>query len=230
MKKTKPVKKARVVKRRRVHKKNEISNKWDPTIKILNNGPKPCVKISRTNYYQSTFSVPVSSGAFGRSIVFDPSGTYGSVALGGGALAMPDWTSFVSCFDQYKVHKIIIDMIGFDSNNLAGSQATLFYRYNEDSVTSFSLAALQQYDRLHQKTFTVDHPTAQYSFTPVVEAELYNGGILSAQGRHVQKMGWCDVQNPVQLYGFVFGMVLGTDATSSILFNVTYDIEFKYSK
>lgn len=206
----------------------------DPTVRRLNPLRGQTLRVQKTVTYDDTFRVLASaSPQSSYAVVFDPSGTYGNSSISNGPIAMPDWTSLKACFDQYKVNSITLNMKHLNTGTVEpdDNQVQLYYRYNyESQVTAPSFDGLASLPGTIVKTFTNTSPSVTYTFYPKCFVTVYNEGLLAAQGREAKEMSWCDVDDPVQLYGFQMVLANGTLPNQFIVFDITYDVTFKYGK
>lgn len=208
--------------------------RMDPTRSVLNTTTRAAAMFSRTvSGVAWGFGSSSPSGA-NFILTFDPSGTYGtySGSIGSGTLpAMPDWISIIGIFNEYRVKAIRLTWkaVTDTETSLDTDSPTILERYNyRKSITSTTSAAMRQLVGTVRKTFTAANPLDTYTVYPKCIVELQNTGVLSAQGAEIRSHDWTDVNYPCQLYGYQAVLDEATDAHTTMLLDITYEVEFRY--
>lgn len=213
----------------------------DPTVTKLNMFRLPSTTVVKT--LRNVFGISAGTPAAAWSFIFDPSGDYakysgtsnGYLGQGGVLTPMPDWASFASIYNQYKVKKIIItwrfETTGATVSTLDDDSVGILERYNyEKSIVLPTANGLAQLTDCIRKRFTAQNPSHQYTIYPKVCYEVQNSAIVSPQGVNYRSPGWCDVNYPVQIYGYQFAMETPTNAYTQGYCDITYEVDFRYSK
>lgn len=209
----------------------------DSSITMMNTGGSKYHTISRT--VSAPFSINgVIAGTPGWTFIFDPSGTYSTFAgaTAGALAAMPDWTSLVGIFDQYRVNYVKVRWSVVSTNAsipVDDANVTMLSRYNyEAAVVTPTYSGMMNTSGVKRKAFCSQSPMLEDLVYPKYLLDVRNTGVLSAQGAAVAKpTEFLDVNNPCQLWGYQF--VLGNgipDATTKLWADIEYNVTFKYDK
>lgn len=197
----------------------------------------------KVHVYQKSFVANISAGAgVGVSSVtsFDPSGTlatYAGTALnfGGGAIALPDWGSFVGLYDQYKINKIRVTMVAQPNGAVAGATldtnpVDMTFRYCYDPAFTATTANLYELQSVKRHLFSTANPSVSFDIIPYMQRVVYDpGAALATTGYEVVPFGWVDVDNPALCWGAVY-IATVLPAGIVVRFDVTMDIAFKYNR
>lgn len=216
---------------RGIARSGAIVSKEDSSIKIMNTKVMKPLFVERT--LDETLTLTVAGSTIpATTMVFDPSGLYGNTSFGRGGLTMTDWASCTGLYNFYRVKYVKIIARYHDSTLLSSNiNYPLWLRYNyEPSVTVPSLAGVTSLSRVMLKTFTKDKLTVSYTLYPKVAFDLQNGAILASQGKGMKSQPWTDVNFPAQLYGFQMISDETLPPNATIFFEITYGVQFKYSK
>jgi hypothetical protein len=197
----------------------------DASVRILNKIPNLPYRVHKSTPLEG-YSFATTSGAVAQLSFSDPSNTY---ATGIGSGLMRDWANLSAIFDQYKVNKVTHTFTLRDTASGDGSNCIIYVRHMYDlGFGTPTLTNIGDITNVVEKVFTSFQPVFTYSYVPKVDNLVYNSGILSAAGHEVRDMGWCDVNNPVQLLGCIFLMPQGTDSTQTLFVDTSYDISYRY--
>lgn len=208
---------------RRIHRRRALGVPKNTSVQILNKFIGNKIYRCSKSVTVDSYTIAPSSGASAVSVMIDPSGTYGT---GPCSLTMIDWNNLKLIFDQYKVNKVKFTFRVADTA-ADGNSLTMYCRYNYDlNFGSPNMTTLSDIPRVVQKQFTTDFPSYSYTVYPRQDVVLYNSGVLANNGHWIKKMGWCDVNNPVQLLGFLY-YITPTNANQTVFINVEYDISFR---
>lgn len=214
----------------------------DASVVTLNAGRSPVINLKRTIHNGLTYGTNWVAGVVpAAAFIFDPSGLYGNTSSAGTGLAITDWAALSGIFDQYKVNSISVAFT-YDGAPAAGAAGAYqprsqLFRYNYDvNLITPAVLDMSQLSNVKQKNFTEDSNTYVYTFKPKVLTLEYGAPSTSASvtARSIADQDWTDMGYPAQLFGLqtcgAEGSAPGLPTGCTLLFSITYDISFKYSK
>lgn len=160
-------------------------------------------------------------------------GDSGSTQLVSVLSDLPDYTSFLAIWKQYKVRSInlIFRLSGWDSG--AAVSPTLYVWKTVDTTlatASITLPVIQRISNVKQYNFSETKRTFSFKIRPFYLSMVWNGAATTG---YVQsptgKTGWVDGNYPnVYMYGFGMhfeNMPAGTDNKISV--DIEYEVAFK---
>lgn len=199
----------------------------DPSLRVMN-CRLPFMRLERT--LGSALTLSWSNQTPLSALIFDPSGTYGNTAAAIAPLAIQDWASLITVFDQYKVNRITCNFQYETQGAVLGPVPIVFNTNFERNVTVPTMAGILQTGQAVEKTFSPEHSRYTNTFVPKVNTFVDNSAVIASEGLAVHDMDWCDVNYPPQLYGLQLASSYALAATQFLFFEITYDISFRYSK
>lgn len=210
--------------------------KKDPTIDILNYCRPQYMTTSKTLSYANCNILAGGVSNYGIGYTFDPAGVYGNYSSVGGPASMPDWASFSSVFDFYRVNYIKIHLYADTNANLDTDPIIMWCRYNyEPSVGTPTLNGITQLPKVMKKTFSSQNTHLTYVIRPT--QVIWGAGAVQTAtalttdnvGYNIVKHKWTDVNKPVRLYGFQL-FFDNTTTAQTIKMEVEYNVSFRYGK
>lgn len=199
----------------------------DVSVVTMNTGKQHMIRRAALNQaVTAQFSNATPTAAY----IFDPSGTYGNTATGGGPLGITDWASCAALWSQYKVTKITCNFT-YESEGAKLGPWTCFFNKNfERLVTAPTVPGMLQLDGTQKKIFSPEHGEYTLTFVPKVNVFADNAAVIASEGLTVQDMPWCDVTAPPQLYGLQLASNYTLATTQFLFMEITYEIAFRYAK
>lgn len=239
----------------RTTRKRFAARPVDNTVQKLNPGRERLIFVKKSYPYIPAYfgavggingmqiEAAATGFAFGKNIIFDPTGTFGNcsgvISTSAGSLttaAIPEWAAYSALYSMYKVTKIHLRLTCADDGayGLQSTPPTLYLRYLNEYLppvtgqnTTTSMSEERNWVR---KQFTAEHPDFTYSFYPKVMQLMDNTGSFSTETRTPKAMHWTNVNTPVELYGLKMYFQwpsIANAATTYINIDITYDIVFK---
>ena len=207
--------------RRKVARKSKPTTKVSQMITYNPNKPRPQLFKKTALYLSNGINILTGTGA--------------AQTFLGGALAasMPDFGSITALYNRYKMRRITYTFnlsTTLQSNGLDGDRMPrMLIRYNYDSNLTGAnvISRLQDSPNVKCFQFTPDKTTFSYSYFPRCIEPVYLSGIST--GYKLAKPQYIDVQ-----YGTVphYGLMWTIDGLSTglvITYDISYEIDFKYS-
>lgn len=173
------------------------------------------------------------------SMIFDPSGTYGTASaqitasgpFTGAPAPVIDWPSFQRLYSHYRVTKITCRFTAQDIGSLVTAPPIIYVRYaNVYPTINPTVNGIADQRNWVRKTFTPEHPDFTYSFYPKVMVLTDNIGLLATEPRVPKSMPWTNLTTPSDLYGLqvIFQYPGSTSGTSTFVnMDIEYHMQFK---
>lgn len=194
---------------------------------LLNPSASGFTRIKSTILNAKTFTGTNMSTTFNGNLVMNPAGTSGNFHNG---VAITDWSSYATVFDEYKVNSIIVTVRVSGQDDSIASVPEIWMSSSRDNALAGSLTDLQVKANVTHHIFTQDNPVCKLLIKPYTLALVMNDtGTVVGSTKTPELCGWLDTEAPSNLYGYLFFLKCPQDTSALTTTTVTMDIEYDIS-